>query len=123
MQNTVAKKESVKGRLTRSDNFFINSSSLAFGHSWSAPSHRSKMLRQSIRGHHLAPPSRKALASARHADVVNAVILWAIEQNALIHSAIFARISFVSRIGLFDFSPFPQGEAYFFAVRGLADHI
>jgi hypothetical protein len=36
MQNTVAKKESVKGRLTRSDNFFIkSSSSLAFGHSWS----------------------------------------------------------------------------------------
>src|ERR1700737_3950858 len=39
LQNTGGKKESVKGRLTRSDNFFINSSSFAFGHSWSAPSH------------------------------------------------------------------------------------
>src|SRR5260221_921856 len=39
MQNTVGKKESLKGRLTRSAKFFINSSSLAFGHSWSAPSH------------------------------------------------------------------------------------
>jgi hypothetical protein len=48
--------------------------------------------------------------------------LLAIEQNALIHSAIFATI-ILYRIGLFDFSPSPQRKQYFSAVRGLADHI
>jgi hypothetical protein len=80
-------------------------------------------MRQSIPRRHFAQPREKRWRLLGHADVVNAVVLWAIEQNALIHSTIFARIGFFSRIGLFDFSPLPQGEAYFSAVRGLADHI
>jgi hypothetical protein len=53
--------------------------------------------------------SRAPLWSAREAPEpaaalvllapMNAVVLWAIEQNALIHSTIFATIAFVSRIG------------------------
>jgi hypothetical protein len=100
MQNTVAKKESVKGRLTRSDNFCINaSSSLAFGHSCPHP-HTPVQNAETI---DTAPPFRSAFEKRwrllGHADVANAVVFWTIEQNALIHSTIFATLRFVSRIG------------------------
>ena len=47
----------------------------------------------------LAPEAPERAATLVLPSPVNPVVLLAIEQNALIHSTIFATVGFVSRIG------------------------